>query len=77
MQQNELEDLQARKDRALKENPHGLTFDEAMEAFLHYFTPQGRAEINDYLARDMQRELGELAVQFKNKRGQGRRHLRP
>jgi hypothetical protein len=68
-------DYDAHKARALTENPHGLTFDEAMEAFMHYFTPQGRVELNDYLAFDMQRELGELAVQTKGMRGKGRKHI--
>ncbi len=68
-------DHDVRKAKALQENPHGLTFEEAMEAFFHYFTPQGRSELNDYLAFDMQRELGELAVQTKGMRGKGRKHI--
>ncbi len=77
MSQDEPDDYPARKARALLENPHGLTFDEAMEAFFHYFTQAGRNELNDYLAHDMQRELGELAYPARGMRGQGRKHLRP
>jgi hypothetical protein len=73
---NETDDYPSRKARALLENPHGLTFDEAMEAFYHYFTQEGRNELSDYLAHDMQRELGQLAISMKGMRGKGRHHLK-
>lgn len=53
----ELDDLELRRRKALQANPHGLTFEQAMEAFAAYFSADGKAELQWLIDREYARDF--------------------
>lgn len=53
----EPDDIELRRRKALQTNPHGLTFEQAMEAFAAYFTADGKAELQWLIDREYARDF--------------------
>jgi hypothetical protein len=53
----DVDDPDARSRRALESNPQGLTYEQALEAFCAYLTPDGKAELQWVIERDFAREI--------------------